>query len=241
MAVEKKQGKLFLIPTPIGNLEDITLRALNVLKSCDLILCEDTRTSSILLKHYQIQKPLQSFHKFNEHQQLDQIFRKVSEGMTIGYISDAGTPGISDPGYLLAREAHVRQVDVTCLPGSTAFVPALVQSGLPCDSFVFEGFIPQKKGKQTKINQISDSPITTVAYESPHRLLKTLEMLQLACGPSRKVSISREISKLYEETFTGTIAEVLQYFGSKEVKGEIVLVIEGKPKNNRSHNDEEME
>jgi 16S rRNA (cytidine1402-2'-O)-methyltransferase len=222
------RAHLYLVPTPIGNLGDITIRALEVLKSVDLILAEDTRTSSVLLKHYQIQKPLRAFHIFNEHQALADIRVRLQAGEKIALISDAGTPGISDPGFLLVREALKHQLVVECLPGATAFVPALIQSGFPTDRFVFEGFLPHKKGRQTALKQLAAEERTAVLYESPHRLVKLLEQLVEFAGSERLVSVSRELTKLHEETFTGPAHEVLKHFQSKEVKGEIVVVIHGK-------------
>lgn len=218
---------LYLVPTPIGNLADITLRALDVLKSVDTILAEDTRTSGILLKHYSISKPLQSFHIFNEHKTLAGLIERLKKGEVMALISDAGTPGISDPGYLLVREALLNELPVECLPGPTAFIPALVKSGFPTDRFVFEGFLPHKKGRQTIIKQWVDEPRTIVLYESPHRLVKTLEQLMEFMGPDRRVSVSRELTKKFEETKIGSLQDVLTHFKQKEVKGEIVVVIDG--------------
>jgi 16S rRNA (cytidine1402-2'-O)-methyltransferase len=221
-------GKLYIVPTPIGNLEDITLRALNVLKSVDLILAEDTRTSSVLLRHYGIDKPLRSNHQHNEHKVLQELVDLINHGRSVALISDAGTPGISDPGFLLVRECIKNNIAIETLPGPTAFVPALVNSGLPCDTFVFIGFLPQKKGRQTKLNDLKDEERTMVFYESPFRLIKALEEFKAVFGGSRRVSVSRELSKLHEETFRGTVDEVLHHFNSKPVKGEIVIVLEGK-------------
>jgi 16S rRNA (cytidine1402-2'-O)-methyltransferase len=223
-----RKTSLFLVPTPIGNLADITLRALDILKQVDTILAEDTRTSGSLLRHYQIDKPLQSFHIFNEHKVLRSLVDRMKKGEVMALVSDAGTPGISDPGFLIIREALAGGLSVECLPGPTAFVPALVKSGFPCDRFVFEGFLPHKKGRQTAMKQIADEQRTVVLYESPHRLVKTLEQLQPLFDAERRVSVSRELTKIFEETFTGTVAEALLHFTSKEVKGEIVLVIDGK-------------
>lgn len=223
------QGQLFIVPTPIGNLEDITLRALNVLRSCDLILAEDTRTTSFLLKHFQIEKPLKSNHQHNEHKILEELIELISQGKTVALVSDAGTPGISDPGFLLIRECIKNNIPVQTLPGATAFVPALVNSGLPCDSFVFVGFLPQKKGRQTKLRALEEESRTMVFYESPFRLIKALEEFKEHFGGERRVSVSRELTKMFEETFRGTIDEVLLHFNSKAVKGEIVIVLEGKP------------
>jgi 16S rRNA (cytidine1402-2'-O)-methyltransferase len=225
-----RKASLYLVPTPIGNLADITLRALDVLKQVDTILAEDTRTSGMLLKHYQIDKPLQSFHIFNEHKVLRSLVDRMKKGEVMALVSDAGTPGISDPGFLIVRETLSENLPVECLPGPTAFVPAIVKSGFPTDRFVFEGFLPHKKGRQTAMKQIADEERTVVLYESPHRLVKTLEQLQPLLEPARKVSVSRELTKMFEETVTGTIAEVLHHFQQKEVKGEIVVVIDGKRK-----------
>lgn len=222
--------KLYLVPTPIGNLEDITLRALNVLKSVDLILAEDTRTSGILLRHFQVSKPLQSYHIFNEHQITSLIIKRLQNNETIAFISDAGTPGISDPGFFLIRECIKNNITVECLPGATAFVPALVNSGLPTDKFIFEGFLPHKKGRQTKMNTLKEEERTMIFYESPHRLLKTLEQFKENFGANRQVSVSRELTKIYEENIRGTIEEVINYYTKKGVKGEIVLVLAGKTK-----------
>jgi 16S rRNA (cytidine1402-2'-O)-methyltransferase len=227
---KKTPTSLFLVPTPIGNLADITLRSLDVLRTVDTILAEDTRTSGKLLKHYQVDKPLQSFHIFNEHKVLRSLIDRMKKGEKMALVSDAGTPGISDPGFLIIREALAEGLTVECLPGPTAFVPALVKSGFPTDRFVFEGFLPHKKGRQTAIKQIADEERTVVIYESPHRLVKTLEQMEQAMGPDRKISVSRELTKIFEETMTGTISDVLKHFKSKEVKGEIVVVIDGKGK-----------
>lgn len=230
---------LYLIPTPIGNLGDITLRALEVLKSVDTILAEDTRTSGILLKHYQISKPLQSFHIFNEHKTVNQIIDRLQKGETLALVSDAGTPGISDPGFLLVREALKNGIKVDALPGATALIPALVKSGFPTDRFVFEGFLPHKKGRQTLLKKLAEEDRTIILYESPHRLLKTLEQIVEFMGADRQVSVSRELTKKFEETQTGTAQEVLTYFGAKEVKGEIVMVISGKTKEKRTDSEDE--
>lgn len=223
-----RKVSLFLVPTPIGNLADITLRALDILKQVDTILAEDTRTSGTLLRHYNIDKPLQSFHIFNEHKVLRALIDRLKKGEVMALISDAGTPGISDPGFLITREALAEGLEVECLPGPTAFVPALVKSGFPTDRFVFEGFLPHKKGRQTAIKQIAEEERTVVLYESPHRLMKLLEQLEPLVDPSRKISVSRELTKMFEETVTGTVAEVMLHFKEKEVKGEIVVVIDGK-------------
>jgi 16S rRNA (cytidine1402-2'-O)-methyltransferase len=225
---ERPVTSLYLVPTPIGNLEDITLRALRILKEVNGILAEDTRTSSVLLKHYDIQNKLIPYHSFNEHKTLERIIDRLKNGEVLALISDAGTPGISDPGFLLVRECVKNQLSVECLPGPTAFVPAIVKSGFPTDSFIFEGFLPQKKGRQTAFKQIAEEHRTVVVYESPHRILKALEQVKEFCGADRKVSVTRELTKIYEETFTGSVEEALSYFGNKTIKGEIVLVIEGK-------------
>ena len=216
---------LYIVPTPVGNLEDITLRALRVLKEADLILAEDTRTSSVLLKHYDIHRPLQSYHKFNEHKAVDMLVERLKGGETMALVSDAGTPGISDPGFLLARECVRAGVEVQCLPGATAFVPALVASGLPCDKFVFEGFLPQKKGRMTRLQQLSTEDRTIVLYESPYRVVKTLEQLAEVMGPDRQVAVCREISKVHEQTVRGTLSEALAHFREHAPKGEFVIII----------------
>lgn len=223
------QGKLYIVPTPIGNLEDITLRALSVLKQADLILAEDTRNSVFLLKHFQIDKPLKSYHQHNEHKTVQDIVEMINAGKTIALISDAGTPGISDPGFLLVRESLKNNIPVETLPGATAFVPALVNSGLPCDSFVFIGFLPQKKGRQTKLKSLVNEERTMVFYESPFRLIKALEEFKEYFGGARLVSVSRELTKLHEENFRGNLTEVIDHFNSKPIKGEIVIVLQGKP------------
>lgn len=219
--------KLYIVPTPIGNLEDITLRAIRILKEVDLILAEDTRKSGLLLKHLNIDKRMLAHHQHNEHKTVNMIAERIAGGETIALITDAGTPGISDPGFLLVRECIAKGVDVECLPGATAFVPALVNSGLPSDTFCFEGFLPQKKGRQTRIKALIHEPRTIVLYESPHRLVKALEQFVEFFGPSRKASVSRELTKLFEENKRGTLQELLDYFKTKTVKGEIVMVIEG--------------
>jgi len=221
--------KLFLVPTPVGNLGDMTYRGVEVLKSVDLVLAEDTRTSRVLLQHYGIDTPLQSYHIFNEHQTVAQLVERLLSGTTIAVVTDAGTPGISDPGFLLVREAVKAGVEVECLPGATAFVPALIDSGLPCDRFVFLGFLPHKKGRQTALQALADEERTMVIYESPYRLVKLLTELAATVGEERQVSVSREISKLHAETARGILAEVLAHFQQKEVKGEIVVVLAGKP------------
>ena len=227
--------KLYLVPTPIGNLEDITLRALRVLREeVDVILAEDTRTSGNLLKHYDISKPMQAFHLNNEHMVVERIAERIANGERMALVTDAGTPAISDPGFMLVRECIKRGVAVECLPGATAFVPALVNSGLAADHFIFEGFLPHKKGRQTKIKQIVENEYTTILYESPFRLVKTLEQLAEAASPDRKVSVARELTKIHEENVRGTLEEVIKYFKQKEVKGEIVIILEGKNGSNPS-------
>ena len=221
--------KLFIIPTPIGNLEDITLRALRILKEVDLILAEDTRTTGNLLRHYEISKPLHSHHLHNEHKTVEQVIERIKGGQTVALVSDAGTPSISDPGFLLVRECIKAGVEVECLPGATAFVPALVNSGLPSDRFCFEGFLPQKKGRQTKLLNLKEEERTIIFYESPFRLVKALEEFSVVFGAERKASVSRELTKMFEETKRGTLEELIVYFKSKTVKGEIVIVVEGKP------------
>ena len=220
-------GTLYIVPTPVGNMEDMTLRAIRILKEVDLVLAEDTRTSGILLKHFDIQQHLMSHHKFNEHGTSAAIVDRLLAGQNIALISDAGTPGISDPGFFLVREAVRSGVEVQCLPGATAFVPALVASGLPCDRFAFEGFLPQKKGRQTKIESLLEEPRTMIFYESPYRLVKTLQQFAEAYGDDRQVSVCREISKIHEESVRGTLAEVLAHFKAHEPKGEIVIVLAG--------------
>lgn len=219
---------LYLVPTPVGNLEDITMRALRVLREADLILAEDTRTSGQLLKHFDIKRPMLSYHKFNEHKAVAQMVERMQAGETIAVVSDAGTPGISDPGFLIAREAARAGVEVCCLPGATAVIPALVDSGLPCDRFCFEGFLPQKKGRQSRLMQLTDESRTMVFYESPHRVVKALQQMAEVFGAERQASVSREISKLHEETLRGTIAELLEHFTQTEPRGEFVIVVAGK-------------
>jgi len=221
-------SKLFIVPTPIGNLEDMTFRAIKVLKEVDLILAEDTRTSSKLLKHYEIMTPMQSHHMHNEHKTLDSIVRRLQSGERIALISDAGTPAISDPGFLLTRASVEHKIAVECLPGATAFVPALVNSGLPNDKFVFEGFLPVKKGRQTRLKILAEETRTMIFYESPHKLVKTLFNFVEYFGADRLVSVSRELSKLHEETIRGTAKEVLSHFENKPPKGEIVIIVGGK-------------
>jgi len=221
-------GTLYLVPTPIGNLKDITLRALEVLNEVELILAEDTRTSGKLLKHYQIDTPMQSHHMHNEHATVGSLAERISKGMDVALISDAGTPAISDPGFLLVRECLKRQLAVECLPGATAFVPALVISGLPSDRFIFEGFLPVKKGRKTRLDALAGEDRTMVFYESPHKLLKTLRQFMDVFGSERKVSVSRELSKLHEETVRGTLEEVTRHFNTTSPKGEFVMVVAGK-------------
>jgi len=219
---------LYIVPTPVGNLEDITLRALRILKEVDLILAEDTRTSSVLLKHYDIHTPLKSHHKFNEHETSESMAEQIRAGRQVALISDAGTPGISDPGFMLVRACVERGVEVQCLPGATAFVPALVDSGLPCDRFYFEGFLPQKKGRQTRLQKLAEQEHTMIIYESPFRLQKTLEQLAEYLTPNRMASVSREISKKFEDTQRGTLAELIAHFKEHPAKGEIVIIVEGR-------------
>ena len=220
-------GKLFLVPTPVGNLEDMTFRSINVLKNVDLILAEDTRTSGVLLKHYDISTPLKSHHKFNEHTEVPKIAEKVLGGENIALITDAGTPGISDPGFLLVRECRKLGVEVECLPGPTAFVPALVASGLPCDRFVFEGFLPLKKGRATRLQELSKDERTIIIYESPKRLERTLRQIAEVFGETRDACVCREISKIHETYHSGTLKELISFFSQNQVKGEIVLIIKG--------------
>lgn len=220
-------GKLFVVPTPVGNLEDMTFRAIRVLKEATLILAEDTRTSGILLKHFEIKNTMQSHHKFNEHKMVESVVNRIKAGETVALISDAGTPGISDPGFLVVRECVRNGIEVQCLPGATAFVPALVASGLPNDKFCFEGFLPPKKGRMTRLKSLATEQRTMVFYESPHRLLKTLMQFVEYFGGERQVSVSREISKLYEETIRGSLAEVVAHFTTTDPRGEIVIVLKG--------------
>lgn len=224
-------GKLYLIPTPVGNLEDITLRALRLLKEVDLILAEDTRTTAKLLKHFEITTPLLSHHKFNEHQQVDRIAERIERGESLALVSDAGTPGISDPGFLLTKTCVERGIATECLPGATAFVPALVNSGFPCDRFCFEGFLPQKKGRQKRLTALAGENRTMIFYESPYRLVKALEQMAEIFGESRPACVAREISKMYEEFKRGSLKELAAYFTEKGVKGEIVIVVAGKDYN----------
>ena len=220
--------KLYLVPTPIGNLEDITLRAINVLKSVDVVLAEDTRTSGNLLKHLGISKPMQSYHIHNEHQTVQKIIARILKGESMALVSDAGTPAVSDPGFLLVRECLKNGIEIECLPGPTAFVPALVNSGLPSDRFTFEGFLPHKKGRQTRLTELKEEERTMIFYESPHRLLKSLEQFAEYFGGDRQASVSRELTKMFEETVRGTLTEIIAYFTEKTIKGEIVIVVSGK-------------
>ena len=231
-------AKLFVVPTPVGNLEDMTFRAIGVLKQADLILAEDTRTSSVLMQHYDIHVPMQSHHKFNEHETSAQMAEKIAGGLNVALVSDAGTPGISDPGFMLVRECVKRGIEVECLPGPTAFVPALVQSGLPTEKFCFEGFLPQKKGRETRLREIAQETRTIIIYESPYRLLKTLQQLAQIMGEERPAAVCREISKRFAETQRGTLAELIGHFAEVEPKGEIVLVVGGAsegPKEKKIH------
>lgn len=221
-------GKLYVVPTPVGNMEDMTFRAIRVLKEVDLILAEDTRTSGILLKHYEIKNAMQSHHKFNEHQTVESIVNRIKGGQTVALISDAGTPGISDPGFLVVRECVRNGIEVQCLPGATAFVPALVSSGLPDERFCFEGFLPQKKGRMTRLNALKEETRTMIFYESPYRLLKTLTQFAEVFGAERPVSVCREISKIHEESVRGTLQEVITHFTETEPRGEIVIILGGK-------------
>ncbi|MBR6068628.1 MAG: 16S rRNA (cytidine(1402)-2'-O)-methyltransferase [Bacteroidales bacterium] len=232
-------SKLYLVPTPVGNLEDMTFRAVNVLKSVDCILAEDTRTSAVLMKHYGITTPLVSHHKFNEHKTSEGVAERILGGQDIALVTDAGTPGISDPGFLLVRTCVEKGVDVECLPGATAFVPALVNSGLPCERFTFEGFLPQKKGKNKKVQDLAEEERTMIFYESPFRLVKTLELFAQYFGEERQACVSREISKLHEENFRGTLRDCIEHFSQKDVKGEIVIVVEGKNRKVRNAECEE--
>lgn len=233
------QPKLYLIPTPIGNLGDITFRAVKILSEVDIILAEDTRTTSFLLKHYSIEKKMFSHHKFNEHKTVEQITQRIAEGQSVALVSDAGTPGISDPGFLLVRTCIENNIEVECLPGATAFVPALVNSGLPCDKFVFEGFLPQKKGRQKRLEQLANEERTMVFYESPFRLTKTLLQFAEVFGSSRKACVSREITKLHEENIRGTLQQLIEHFSEKPPKGEIVITVSGVEKIQKHHEDGE--
>lgn len=225
-------GKLYIVPTPVGNLGDMTPRAIATLKSCDLVLCEDTRTSGVLLKHFDITTPTASHHKFNEHTSVEPVVNRLKGGENIALISDAGTPGISDPGFMLVRECRRNDIEVETLPGPTALIPALVNSGLPCDRFVFEGFLPQKKGRATRIAEIAEETRTIIFYESPLRLVKTLQQLAQACGNDREASVSREISKLHDSTIAGTLQQLIEHFTMNIPRGEIVIVLSGKREKN---------
>lgn len=220
-------AKLYIVPTPIGNLEDITLRAINVLKEVDFILAEDTRTTSFLLRHLGIEKPMHSHHKFNEHATVGRVAEAIANGRDVALVSDAGTPGISDPGFLLVRRCVEEGIDVVTLPGATALIPAVVQSGFPCDRFCFEGFLPQKKGRMKRLEELSTEPRTLVLYESPYRVVKCLEQLAATFGAERRVAVVREITKKFEECVRGSVAEVLDHFRAHEPKGEFVIVVEG--------------
>ena len=228
-------GILYIVPTPVGNMDDMTFRAIKVLQEADLVLAEDTRTSGILLKHFDIQNRLMSHHKFNEHGTSSAVVSRLLAGENVALISDAGTPGISDPGFFLVREAVKAGIEVYTLPGATAFVPALVSSGLPCDRFVFEGFLPPKKGRATRLQEIADSPVTSIIYESPLRLVKTLQQLAQVCGDDREASVSREISKHFETTVRGTLAEIIETFTVNPPKGEIVIIVASKPEEKGAH------
>ena len=234
-------GILYIVPTPVGNLEDITQRALRILQEADLILAEDTRTSGVLLKHFGIKNAMLSYHKFNEHQTVGRVVERLLAGETVAVVSDAGTPGISDPGFLVAREAIKAGVEVVTLPGATALVPALVSSGLPCDRFCFEGFLPQKKGRQTRLMALAQETRTMVIYESPRRVVKTLTQLAEVMGGERRVSVCREISKVHEESVRGTLAEVAAHFQEAEPKGEFVIVVAGREPTKGSHDNEETD
>lgn len=229
-----RMGRLYIVPTPIGNLEDITLRAVRVLKEADFILAEDTRTTSVLLRHYGITTPMRSHHKFNEHGTSERIAADIATGQTAALVSDAGTPGISDPGFLLVRTCLEAGIEIETLPGATAFVPALVQSGFPCDRFCFEGFLPQKKGRAKHLEALAGEERTMVFYESPFRVVKTLAQFAETFGADRMISVSRELTKKFGETVRGTAAEVLGHFMSREPKGEFVIVVAGKPKEKRN-------
>lgn len=228
VSLKVSMGKLYVVPTPVGNLEDMTFRAIRILKEADLILAEDTRTSGILLKHFEIKNAMQSHHKFNEHKTVEGIIDRLKAGETIALISDAGTPGISDPGFLVVRECVRNGIEVQCLPGATAFVPALVASGLPNDRFCFEGFLPQKKGRITRLNVLAEEERTMIFYESPYRLVKTLTQFIEVFGAERQVSVCREISKIHEESVRGTLQEVVAHFNAIEPRGEIVIILAGK-------------
>jgi 16S rRNA (cytidine1402-2'-O)-methyltransferase len=232
-------SKLFLVPTPIGNLGDITIRAIDVLRSAGLILAEDTRTTKVLLNHYEIDVPLQSHHKFNEHKSVESVCNKIESGMVVALVSDAGTPGISDPGFLIVRHCLERGIEVETLPGATAFIPALVSSGLPCDRFCFEGFLPQKKGRQKRLSELALEERTIIFYESPFRVIKTLNQLAEVFGADRRVSVSRELTKKFEETVRGSLASVSEHFNEKQPRGEFVIVVEGATMKAKKDKDEE--
>lgn len=236
----KRMGKLFVVPTPVGNMEDMTFRAIRVLKEADLILAEDTRTSSVLLHHYEIKNQLLSHHKFNEHQTVERLVERIKAGETVALISDAGTPAISDPGFLMVRECVRNGIEVTCLPGPTAFVPALVMSGLPDERFCFEGFLPQKKGRNTRLQSLVNESRSMIFYESPYRLVKTLEQFVEYFGSDRKVAVCREISKVHEDCVRGTLTEVVAHFKETEPKGEIVIILSGKDENDQNPGGEEI-
>ncbi len=231
--------RLYLIPSPIGNLGDITYRAVEILNKVDVVLCEDTRTSSVLMRHYNIQKPLTPYHQHNEHKVLPHLIEQLAAGKTFALITDAGTPGISDPGFLLVRECVRNNIPVECLPGATAFVPALVQSGIPSNRFVFEGFLPLKKGRQTMLKTLAEEERTIILYESPHRLVKTLHEMATWFGAERQAAVCRELTKMFEETNKNTLTELAAHYEKHPPKGEIVIVVEGKDSSSRSHKDEE--
>lgn len=232
-------AKLYIVPTPIGNLEDITLRAINVLRDADMVFAEDTRTTSFLLRHLGIEQKLRSHHKFNEHAAVQSVAASIAAGNNVALVSDAGTPGISDPGFLLVRTCVDAGIEVETLPGATALIPALVQSGFPCDRFCFEGFLPQKKGRSKQLQALADEERTMIFYESPYRVVKCLEQFAAVFGPERKVSVSRELTKKFEQTLRGTVEEVLEHFRTTEPKGEFVIVVCGKPRLRRANADEE--
>ncbi len=234
-------GKLYVVPTPVGNLDDMTFRAIETLKKADLILAEDTRTSGVLLKHFGITTPMESHHKFNEHDRVSSVADRIEGGLNVALVSDAGTPGISDPGFMLSRECRRRGLEVECLPGATAFVPALVASGLPCDRFVFEGFLPPKKGRATRLASLAEDPRSVVIYESPKRLGRTLRQLAEAFGPSRPAAVAREISKLHETVYRDTIGALAEYFAVNQAKGEIVIVLGGRERGQESTDEESAE
>lgn len=242
-------GKLYIVPTPVGNLGDMSPRAVEVLRSCSLILAEDTRTSGVLMRHFGIETPMSSHHKFNEHKDLSPVLDRIEAGESVALVSDAGTPGISDPGFMLSRACRQRDIPVETLPGPTAFVPALVNSGLPCDRFFFEGFLPVKKGRATRLAELAELPVTFIIYESPLRVGKTLEALAAVCGAERPASVSREISKLYDTTHRGTLGELAEYFSVNQARGEIVIIVGGKDRpsaesrrhKNKYRNDNEVE